>query len=95
MDIVKLAPGERAPEDSDCISIQEGADGRFLLNASALITCVQDGDEEEEGDSAAVIGGSAYASYDEAEAAGLAWAADQCVEFLYVARSAGTTPLPE
>lgn len=96
MDIVKLPPGERAPKESDCISIQEAHDGRFLLNASALVTCGSaDDDEEEEGDSTAVIGGPSYSSYEEAEAAGLAWAAEQCVEYLYISRSAGTVPLDD
>ena len=95
MEIVKLPAGERAPAESDCISIQEDANGRFLLNASALVTCTTEADGEEEGDSAAVIGGTPYETYDEAEAAGLAWAADQCVEQVYVARSAGKEPLPD
>jgi hypothetical protein len=86
MDIVKLPFGQPAPEESDCISIQDAGEGRYLLNGSALVTC--SGGEDEVGDSTALIGGQAYASYDDAEAAGLAWAAEQCVETLYVSHSA-------
>ncbi len=74
MKIEKLATGETAPPDSDCILIEEGRDGKFRLNAAAL-----DRDE-----SVAVVGGGPYASYDEAEAAGLAWADGHGVETLYV-----------
>ena len=90
MEIVKLPPGERAPVESDCISIDETEDGRFLLNASALAAC-DEGDREEEAEdeeSVAVIGGDTYGSYAEAEAAGLAWAAERCVKFLYISQDA-------
>jgi hypothetical protein len=81
MDIIKLPAGERAPTDSDCISIEAREDGRFTLNCSALANC----DDPDETESIAVIGGDPYDSYDAAEAAGLAWAADRCVEQIYVA----------
>ena len=83
MDIVKLPPGIEAPRDSDCIHIERLPDGGFQLNASALMGC-GDGDEAE---STAMIGGDPYASYDEAEAAGLAWAADYCVGQIYISTS--------
>ena len=81
MEIIKLPFGEEAPTEGDCISITAREDGRFDLNATALLRC---GDGEE-ADSVSMIGGSPYSSYDEAEAAGLAWAADHCVEQIYVA----------
>lgn len=89
MEIIKLPFGEEAPAEGDCISVTAREDGRFDLNATALLTC---GDAEE-AESVAMIGGDPYSSYDEAEAAGLAWAADHCVEQLYVSKMpAGTVP---
>lgn len=80
MEVVNLPPGEEAPKDSDCVSIARIADGKHLLNGSALLAC-GDSDEIE---SVALIGGEPYATYEEAEAAGLAWASEHCVEMLYV-----------
>lgn len=85
MDIITLPLGERAPEEADCISIDETSDGQFLLNTSALSAC----HAAEEGESTAVIGGEPYPSYDAAEAAGLAIAAEQCVDTLYISRQSG------
>ena len=82
MDIIKLPFGERAPKESDCISVEEMADGRFNLNTSTLGACV----DEDEAESASVIGGTPYDSYDAAEAAGLAIAAEQCVGTVYISR---------
>ena len=79
MEIIKLRPGEQAPRDSDCARIML-KDGRYYLNASALIGC----DGADEAESIALIGGDPYDSYDEAEAAALAWADAQCVQRLYV-----------
>ena len=92
MDIVNLPAGVRASHDSDCISIQEVHGDRFVLNGSVLVRC---GEGAASAESTALIGGDSYASYAEAEAAGLAWASDHCVETLYVSRSDGTTPLPD
>lgn len=80
MDIVKLPPGERAPKDSDCISIVLTTTGTYSLDGSALQSC-GDGDEIE---SVTMIGSKPYDSYEEAEAAGLAWAAEHCVGQVYV-----------
>jgi hypothetical protein len=82
----------RAPPSSDCISIQELADGRFELNASLLVRCEGDAETLE---SIALIGGEPYDSYEAAEAAGLAWAGEHCPDTVYVSRSVGTKPLPE
>lgn len=91
MEIVKQPIGEAAPSDSDCIRIQEQADGKFMLNGSVLFRC---GDVDSM-ESVSLVGSTPYASYDEAEAAGLAWANDHCAETLHVARSQGTIPLPD
>ena len=85
MEIVNLPPGEQADEDTDCIKIARTADGRYSLVTSALIAC--DDDDEDQGDSEAVITSETYGSYEEAEAAGLAWAAGLCVETIYVETS--------
>ena len=84
MDIIKLPPGERAPKDSDCLSIERLPDGRYKLNGSALQLC-GDGQEAE---SVAMIGGDPYGSYDDAEAAGLAWIAEYCVKQVFVSTMA-------
>jgi hypothetical protein len=83
MDIIKLPAGERARDDVDCVHIAKTDAGKYLINCSALLAC-GDGDEVE---SVALIGSDPYDSYEDAEAAGLAWAADQCVEQLYVTTS--------
>jgi hypothetical protein len=82
MQTVRLPSGEHAPAEADCISIYEG-DGGFVLNGSVLLRC---GDSNEL-ESVSLIGGPTYPTRDAAEAAGLAWAADHCVETLYVSDS--------
>lgn len=85
MEIIKLPVGELAPKESDCISIDRTPEGRFHLNTSALGNC----GEADEAESASVIGGAPYDSYDAAEAAGLAIAAEQCVARIYISRETG------
>ena len=75
MDIVKLPPGEGAPADSDCISIERAPDGDYHLTGAVL-----DGEE-----SIAMVGSGSYASREEAEAEGTAWAAGHGVRQLYIA----------
>ena len=82
MDIIKLPPGELADPDTDCIKIERTPDGRYSLVTSALVAC--DNDDVDAGDSEAVISSVSYATFDEAEAAGLAWAASLCVERVFV-----------
>ena len=84
MEIVRLPVGEQAPKDSDCIGLQSLADGRFRLEASALINC---GDSEV-AESVALVDGGAYGSIEEAEAAGLAWADSHGVEQVYISMDA-------
>ena len=80
MEIIKLPFGEQAPEDGDCISITAREDGQFDLYATALLAC---GDTDD-ADSVSMIGSTSYPSYADAEDAGMAWAADHCVERLFV-----------
>ena len=91
MDIVKLPAGQFAPEDVDCIRIQELPEGMFALTGTVLLQC-GDGEASE---SVALIGGEPYRSYEEAESAGLTWADQHCVEVIHVTRSEGTKPLPD
>lgn len=80
MDVVKLQPGARAPRDSDCASIEARDDGLFYLTACALVSC-GDADSAE---SVSMVGSDPYPSYDDAEAAALAWAASHGVQQFYV-----------
>ena len=84
MEIIKLPLGELAPGEADCISIDEMPDGRFVLNTSTLTAC-----DPEDAESNSVIGSEPYPSYDAAEAAGLAIAAEQCVKTVYISRQTG------
>ena len=85
MEIIKLPLGELAPKNVDCISIDQKEDGSFELNTSALAAC----GGEDETESTSVIGSEPYPSYDAAEAAGLAIAAEHCVETVYISRQSG------
>lgn len=80
MEIIKLAPGEVAPVDADCIKISEASDGGFTLVASALKAC---GDSDNP-DSVALVSSDPYPSYGAAEAAGLAWAQECCVAAIFI-----------
>jgi hypothetical protein len=75
VEIIKLPVGERAPVESDCISIDEQADGSFLLTGSLL------GPDE----SVALVSELNFPTLEEAESTGLAWAADCDIATLYVA----------
>jgi hypothetical protein len=89
MEIIKLPPGEMASEDTDCIKINETPDGKFSLVASALMDC-GDGDSPE---SVALVSSDPYASYDDAEAAGLAWAEAHCVATIYIETGGNLEPI--
>ena len=89
MEIIRLAPGEPAGPDTDCIKINEIADGTFTLVASALMAC-GDGESEE---SVALVSSDPYPSFQAAEEAGLAWAASNCVETLYIETGGGAEPV--
>jgi len=79
VNVVKLQAGERAPLDSDCATIEVRGD-LFFLTASALLSC---GDAES-AESVSLVGGDPYDSYDEAEAAALAWASSHGVQQFFV-----------
>ena len=80
MNIVRLPEGELAPPEADCITIERREDGKFMLNGTALMAC----GGTDEAESISMIGSQPYDSYDDAEAAGLAWAADHCAGEVYV-----------
>lgn len=80
MQITRLPTGQRAPDEVDCISVEQLSDGRFELQGAALINC-GDGEETE---SVSLVGLPSFGSREEAEDVGLAWAAEQCVEHLYI-----------
>lgn len=81
MEVIRLPNGQDAPKDADCVCIERGEDGRFYINATALLDC---GDTEE-AESVSMIGSAPYDSYDEAEAAGLAWADAHCAGTVHIA----------
>lgn len=89
MEIVRLAKGEIAPPDTDCIKINELPAGGFSLVASALMAC-GDGEEEE---SVAMVGSDPYATYEEAEGAGLAWAEAHCVDTIHIEVGGDSEPV--
>ena len=70
MEIVRLPVGKQAPVDTDCIRIEQIAGATFKLTASALCSGT------DEGESVSIIDGPAFNNAEEAEAAGLAWAAN-------------------
>lgn len=78
MEIVKLAVGISAPPDVDCISIDPLPDGRVNLTGSLL-----QGEE-----SLAILKTDTFESVEDAEAAGIAWAAEHGVATLFVSVSA-------
>ena len=75
MEIVKLPVSERAPVDSDCISIDQLPDGQFNLTGSILA----------DGESVAIVSGITCDSRESAEEQGKAWAANCGIPRLYVA----------
>jgi len=79
MDIRRMPLGQKGGPDTDCITLNLLGDGQVRLEGSAL-----DGEE-----STAIVGGTLYASEEEAEAAGIAWAAGHGVETLYISRMRG------
>ena len=80
MEIIKLPLGQMAPDDTDCIKINQTPSGEYSLVASALMRC-GDADNLE---SVALVSSDPYPTYDDAEAAGLAWAETHCVATIYV-----------
>lgn len=87
MDLVRLPIGTPAPTDVDCIRIEEAADRRFHLTGSAL------SDDADEPDSISIVGGPSFATAEEAEAAGIAWATAAGVGRLFVTTGTLERPL--
>ena len=87
MEFVRLPTGEQAPVDADCLRLEEQADGTWKLTASAL--CVG-GDYE--GTSVSIVGAPVFDNVADAEANGLAWAANVGVARLVI--SLGTVQQP-
>jgi hypothetical protein len=90
MEIVTHAGASRASRQR-LRQIQQLRGGRFALEGSSLLSC-GDGEAAE---SVSLIGGDTHDSYDQAEAAGIAWAGEHCPQLLHVSRSVATTPLPD
>jgi hypothetical protein len=86
MDVVKLPVSKQAPVDADCIRIEQTAEAMFKLTASALCVGTDDGE------SVSIVDGLTFASAEDAEEAGLTWAANVGVERLFV--STGTLEQP-
>lgn len=86
MEIVRLPVGEQARVDADCIRIEERPDASHKLTASAL--CIG----SDENQSVSIVGGPVFATHEQAEEAGIAWATNIGVERLFV--STGTLAHP-
>jgi hypothetical protein len=87
MEIVRLPVGEQASVDADCIRIEEQPGATYKLTASAM--CVGAGD----GESVSIVGGPVFETVEQAEATGVAWAADVGVERLFVSMGTLAHPL--
>ena len=89
MEIIRLPRGETAPADTDCIKINEAPMGGFTLVASGLAAC----DDDDAPESVALVNSEPYPSYDDAEAAGLAWAEELCIAKIYIETGGGSEPV--
>lgn len=78
MDITRLPVGDVAPSDADCVRIEQEPDGTYSLTASAL--CGGNG----QNDSVSIVAGLPFASLEQAEEAGIAWANDVGAEQLFI-----------
>ncbi|WP_375390483.1 hypothetical protein [uncultured Sphingomonas sp.] len=87
MELIRLPLGVQADVDADCIRIEQLEAGSFQLTGSAL--CVA----EDEGASVSLMNGLTYATPDEAEAAGLAWAESVGVHRLFISTGTRQRPL--
>jgi hypothetical protein len=86
MQITRLPVGDVAASDVDCVRIEQERDGTYKMTASAL--CARRDDNE----SVSIVGGRPFASVQQAEEAGIAWASDVGAEQLYI--SVGTLERP-
>ena len=79
MQVIRLGLGQRPSDDSDCIKVEETADGRFALTGTVL--CQQGGDDVE---SVSLVETATFERMSDAEEAGVVWANAQGVEVLHV-----------
>ena len=79
MEVIRLELGQRPSDDSDCIKVEETADGRFALTGTVL--CQQSGDDAE---SVSLLETATFESMSQAEEAGVVWADAQGVQVLHV-----------
>jgi len=79
LEVIKLELGQRPSDDSDCIKIEETADGRFALTGTVL--CQQGEDDAE---SVSLVATATFEKMSEAEEAGMVWANAQGVQVLHV-----------
>jgi hypothetical protein len=87
MEITRLPVGDVAPSDKDCVRIEQQPDGAYKMTASALCTGTDDNE------SVSIVDGLPFASVQQAEDAGLAWANDVGAEQLYIAVGTLERPL--
>lgn len=80
MEIVRLGPGERAPDNSDRITINSLPNGRHGVSGVTV-------DRATRGAAVHMITENSMPSADEAEAAGIRWAMQQPIDVLFVERS--------
>ena len=86
MQLIRLPIGSPADVDTDCIRIEALEGGGHRLTGTALCAV------EDEGASVSLMNGLTYATRDDAEAAGVAWADSVGVRRLYI--SVGTLDRP-
>ena len=86
MEITRLPVGDVPPSDTDCVRIEQEPDGTYKMTASAL--CAGRDDNE----SVSIVDGLPFATVQQAEEAGVAWANDVGAEQLYI--SVGTLERP-
>jgi len=88
VEIIRLAPGQRPSDDTDCIKIEELSDGRFALTGTAL--CQLSG---EDADSVSLVATSPFHKMSEAEEAGIVWANAQGVQTLHIGYGTWAHPM--
>jgi hypothetical protein len=88
MEIIKLPVGKQASVDADCIRIEEQPSGNYRLTATALCAAA------DEGESVSIVGdGLEFETVEQAEATGVARAAEVGVEQLFVSTGTCANPL--
>ena len=81
MEVIKLPFGERAPLDSDCISIEHLPDGRFRVSGTLLT-----------GEESTALVGIVCDTAAQAEDQGLAWADGCSVPKVYLSNIPAAEP---